>query len=600
MAVSKYYPDCGEQTSELNPIFDDLCEKGILPPQGSELNPSAPMTRGGYLNLIGIFGDYPDLEDACLPDVAPDSPYYVGVSRALFMNALPENEAFRPDELLTKQDMAYYFHKLEMAMPFGPPGGMGSPGGEKTHEFTDFAQAGQYAVDSIDALLRDKVTEVDASGKFNPHANVTICDAAMMLKRYMDKPEMMMMGGHKDDKPLSSDGIYKFVRGDAGVQIHGETIESSTLGLFNVVAYDGADVHVDGCKLVKTLDAPATRGGPGPNNAVFGVSNGGRIEISDCEIYTDSFGANGVYSEGSDSYVSLTRVKIETKNDMSRGVYAYYDSTIVLKDCDIETNGRSCGAVATDTGLGNIFVHGGKYVTHGPGSPGIYCTGDVRAYDASFHATGAEGLVIVGRNRIYLNNCDVKGEKLWGLMFHQGGDMPGREELCPSFSMIGGRFEALAGPMFYLKEVYKYAYITLRKVQLSFASGVLLDYSQSRGSKAGPGSPVILTGYEQTLSGKIVGDRFSNVIVRLCEGSRYTGSINPKNRMKNTELELDESSVFTMDADCYINALSDKKADLSNIVGNGYIMYYDAKNEKNAWLNGGTYTLSGGGELRPE
>jgi len=38
---------------------------------------------------------------------------------------------------------------------------------------------------------------------------------------------------------------------------------------------------------------------------------------------------------------------------------------------------------------------------------------------------------------------------------------------------------------------------------------------------------------------------------------------------------------------------------IKNIIGNGHTVTYDASLAANKWLSGKTYTLTGGGKLRP-
>lgn len=52
--------------------------------------------------------------------------------------------------------------------------------------------------------------------------------------------------------------------------------------------------------------------------------------------------------------------------------------------------------------------------------------------------------------------------------------------------------------------------------------------------------------------------------------------------------------------DSHVTVLKNETEDNSNIVSNGYTIYYDAANEDNAWLNGETITLSDGGTIQPE
>ena len=49
-----------------------------------------------------------------------------------------------------------------------------------------------------------------------------------------------------------------------------------------------------------------------------------------------------------------------------------------------------------------------------------------------------------------------------------------------------------------------------------------------------------------------------------------------------------------------LTALTDTDTSLANIHSNGHTVYYDAANEANAWLQGQTKQLPGGGKLTPQ
>jgi hypothetical protein len=329
------------------------------------------------------------------------------------------------------------------------------------------------------------------------------------------------------------------------------------------------------------------------------VAHDGRIELSDTVLYSDTYGGTGVYLDGDQSYAYLNRVKIRTHQPHSRGIYTYYNSTAILHDCQVETDMNQCAAIATDTGNGSISVYGGKFLSHGSGSPACYCTGDIRCHDAHLESTGAEAAVIVGRNTLYLENCWLRGWKQWGLMFHQAGDMADKQDYCPSFEMTGGRFEIMEGPAFYYKEVSKEAYVILRDVELICHSGLLLDYAMERGYGKGPGGLAVLQGYQQNLTGDITGDRFADVAVELHESSTLTGTINGKNHMRSVKLTLDGDCTLTLTGDSHISVLLDQDDSFGNIQSGGFTLTYVASEAENAHLQGKTYDLPGGGVLRP-
>ena len=62
---------------------------------------------------------------------------------------------------------------------------------------------------------------------------------------------------------------------------------------------------------------------------------------------------------------------------------------------------------------------------------------------------------------------------------------------------------------------------------------------------------------------------------------------------------LDGSSIWTVTEDTYVGILLNTDTSFSNMVSNGFTVYYDSSLEGNAWLDGKSYALSGGGYLVP-
>jgi hypothetical protein len=254
------------------------------------------------------------------------------------------------------------------------------------------------------------------------------------------------------------------------------------------------------------------------------------------------------------------------------------------------------GVVATDRGGGKIWVSGGKIISHGQDSPGIYSTGDIWAENATFIATGSEGAVIEGRNSITLNNCEMSGALKCGAMIYQSfsGDAEGQEG---RFSMDGGSLCAGQGPLFFVNNTRGMIY--LKNVKLSAASGVLVNAAASRWGRSGSnGGHVELTGDNQKLAGDINVDKISSANVALKNHSMLNGAV------RNVALCLDASSEWKVTADSTLTSLTDKDClsgdTITNIHGNGHTVRYKMDLAANQWLGGKIWKLADGGTLSPE
>jgi hypothetical protein len=169
-----------------------------------------------------------------------------------------------------------------------------------------------------------------------------------------------------------------------------------------------------------------------------------------------------------------------------------------------------------------------------------------------------------------------------------------------TFNMTGGSLTAAVGPL--LNVTNSTGIFNLKGVALTAGSGVLINAAaDSWGTSGSNGGTVVLTADAQTLAGNVTADSISSVSLTLKNNSALKGTINANHKAKAANLTLDASSSWNVTGDSAITALVDADgisgASLTNITGNGFTVTYDAS--ASTALNGKTYTLAGGGTLKP-
>jgi len=179
------------------------------------------------------------------------------------------------------------------------------------------------------------------------------------------------------------------------------------------------------------------------------------------------------------------------------------------------------------------------------------------------------------------------------------GDAEGTEG---TFSMTGGSlsYTGSNGPLFFVTN--STANITLKNVDLTVSSNILVDASFNQwGTSGANGGIVNLTADDQALEGNITADSISSVTIALQNGSTLTGAMDADNTARAMILTLDGSSTWNVTADSYLTCLNDSEGisgtNIKNINGNGYTVYYDSATC--TALGGNTYSLTGGGTLKP-
>jgi hypothetical protein len=339
-------------------------------------------------------------------------------------------------------------------------------------------------------------------------------------------------------------------------------------------------------------------------NAGLLATSGSNIQMLSGMITTTGRGANGAFSTGAGTEVSLYGVRILATADGGHGVMATQGGAMTLENVAITTAGANSAAIATDRGGGTITATGGVVTTSGQDSPGIYSTGDITISGARISASGSESAVIEGANSITLTASDLSSSKTgkWGVMIYQSmsGDAKGTRG---TFTMTGGSLTCSASdsPLFFVTN--STGVIRLSGVEITAASGVLVKAERTDrwGQSGANGGTVELTADEETLDGDLVADSISSITLTLNNNTTLTGAADSAHSAKAINLTLDASSTWNVTADSYVTCLTDPDgisgSSLSNVIGNGHTVYYDAS--ACSGLDGLTYNLSDGGLLTP-
>jgi hypothetical protein len=411
-------------------------------------------------------------------------------------------------------------------------------------------------------------------------------------------------GGTSTSNGLAStaSGAYTL---DASTETQeGNSYNTSTDDQSAILATNGASLTLKNATISSSGNSSSSDNSSfyGLNAAVL-ANSASRIDISDSTVASSGAGANGVFAEGSGTSINLTDVTITATGQYAHGVMATNGGELTLTNVDMTTSGANSGVIATDRGSGAITVTGGTVIAQGQDSPGIYSTGNISVTDATISSTGAESAVIEGANSISLTNTSLTSSKAekWGVMIYQSmsGDAEGTQG---EFSMSGGSLSntAATGPLFYVTN--STAMITLKGVNLEAASGVLVNAAAGNwGNSGSNGGTVNLETENQNLDGEMIADEISSINLTLQNTSIWTGAMNQANTARSANISLDASSQWIVTADSFITTITDpdgiNETTISNIVGNGHTIYYDP--EANPSLNNLTFTLSGGGFLKP-
>jgi hypothetical protein len=296
----------------------------------------------------------------------------------------------------------------------------------------------------------------------------------------------------------------------------------------------------------------------------------------------------------------MTNDTVYCSGSGGHGVDATLAGTLNLTDCIVTTTQSHGAAIATDRGGGTIVAKGGVFTTSGQDSPGVYSTGTIAVSDATINAIGAEGVVIEGANSVVLTNSNMtaaKGTRDRGVMIYQSmsGDASGNKGI---YTQTGGTYKwtSTTGPAYYVTNTT--ASITLKDLVITNSSPILVKAAADQWGNSGKnGGIAVLTADNETLTGNLLCDKISSITVVLQNNTALTGLID------SAAVSLDATSQWVVTGTSYITSLTDPSGisgtSITNIVGNGNVVYYNPASAANSSLGGKTYTLANGGKLLP-
>lgn len=332
-------------------------------------------------------------------------------------------------------------------------------------------------------------------------------------------------------------------------------------------------------------------------NAGILAKEGAFIDIQNSTITTTGKGANAIFSHGDKSLINIDNVILKTKGDFSNGLNSGAKATVKAHDISINTEGNNSAAIAVYSENGIIDVSNAIATCEGENSPCVYSRGNIMINDSNLKAEKAVGAVIDGKSLI-INNTIINSKENCGVMLFQDNDKSEKTNKSIFASNLGSII-AGKGALFFVTNTE--AVVTLFNTKLipSITSNILVNACKGKWGKEGEnGGKLTLKGRHQTLKGDILCDELSYVNLNLKDYTYFTGIINERNR-GHVSINLDSTSVWTVTGNSYIDYIESENEELNNIIDNGYSIYYNAKNEKNAWLNGAEYGLAGGGKLIP-
>ena len=364
-----------------------------------------------------------------------------------------------------------------------------------------------------------------------------------------------------------------------------KTLES-TASDESVVYITKSGISITNSNLKKTSgDSSKTE-----NSEFYGVNaavlvQGGELTITRGTIQTSAKGANAVCATNKGT-VKITDTKItSTASGSARGLHSTFGGSITASNVEITTSGGSCATLATDRGEGKVTCTECTLKTGGAGSPLIYSTGDISISKTKGTATGAQMVVVEGKNTAnVLDNSEIKcngnGNRnnidICGVMLYQSfsGDAASGTS---TFNCKNSQMEILSSssvyssaPMFFITNTD--SVINLENCNFSYGSNIFMSAKGTTawGTSGSNGGVVTLNLKNQKIEGNFVIDENSGVTINLVN-SQIKGAFNSDNKAAKLSITLDKDSSITLTGNSYYTSINNEDSTGKNIdYGNNY------------------------------
>ena len=342
------------------------------------------------------------------------------------------------------------------------------------------------------------------------------------------------------------------------------------------------------------------------NSEFYGVNaavlvNGGGLTMTDGTITTAAKGANAICATNNGKVTISGTTITSTGSGSARGLHATYGGKIEANKVNISTKGGSCATLATDRGEGTVTCTECTLSTAGAGSPLIYSTGDITISKTTGTATGAQAVVIEGKNTATIKEssnlkCNAmpnrKTVDQCGVMLYQsmsGDAASGTSTFNCDKSTIEIQSSSSvysSAPMFFITNTQ--AKINLEECTFKYGSGVFLkaEGTSEWGSSGSNGGVVTLTLTNQDIEGDIIVDSISSLTINLV-GSSIKGKINEANTAAKLAINLDSDSKITLTGNSYYTSISNEKTDGTNLINGTYKWTYTEEKEVKSSTNQG-------------
>jgi len=381
--------------------------------------------------------------------------------------------------------------------------------------------------------------------------------------------------------PTNPTGVYS-----AAYVLNGGTA-SQTGQTYNAASdYEFGVEVLNGGVLTLTGGVISTTGQIG-NGVEAGLNNSttpSTVTLTGVAITASGVGGNGLFAAAGGASITMTGGSILCTAQFGHGVLAVSSGKVALDSVAITTKGSNGAALANDIAAATITANNITAATAGQGSPGIYAIGTgtvITASNSTFTSKSETGAAATGGGKVVLTNTAMTGAASALKTLNQGS-------ATSTITVTGGSLTATAGDVIYG---------TGEPLTVSLSGGTTVSSTSGNLVNAVTSGAVTLNLSGENVSGKLTADSTSTITANLTNSTQWSGAA------ANAAISLDATSTWNVTANSTLTTVTDAAgiagSSITNIAGNGYIVYYNGSLAGNSYLGGKTYSLANGGYLAP-
>ena len=321
-------------------------------------------------------------------------------------------------------------------------------------------------------------------------------------------------------------------------------------------------------------------------------------------------GAANFYAYGTDSIIHVNNSWLYSSGPVSHGLYAADGGVIHANNLVHYSGGNRASSFSGDSGGGDIYVTDAVAHTTGIGSAIAFVVGSISLTNVVGLAENSPIQFMDSAQTASYTNCDLTGGLLGGLFMFSSST---KSSSPANITVTDSKITVTGDTVPALWAGNTYAIVELYNTVIATDSGILAvsNYSQTTQEfdfYAGyvdnnDLSPATLkvTVEESTLVGDLVAYNGSTISWGISSYTSWTGAAyaGDDNNAVKFSVSLDSTSNWTLTKDTTLQSFTDTTTNLTNIFSNGYSISYNSSSTANAWLDGKTISLSGGGYAKP-